>query len=88
MSNKSFEKRWMREFVARLEHRMEYLNINKGELARRAKLTPGTVSNWFHYKNGPTAMNLVKIAKVLAVKPAYLIDFPDSTYEDNTRTED
>lgn len=82
MNKSKFEERWMREFVARLKHRMEYLGITQGELARRAKITSPAINSWFRYKNGPTAMNVVRIARVLAVKPEYLIDFPDSTYDD------
>ena len=80
MDKMSFEEKWMREFVVRLKHRMEYLGITQRELAKRAGITYPAISRWFNYKNGPTAMNLVKIAKVLAVKPEYLIDFPELNY--------
>ena len=82
MNKSTFEEKWMREFVVRLKHRMEYLGISQSELAKRAGITQVAVSRWLHYKNGPTAMHVVKIAKVLAVKPEYLIDFPDSTYDE------
>ena len=82
MDKSTFEERWMREFVARVKHRMEYLGITQRELAKRAGITAPAINSWFRYRNGPTAMHLVKIATVLAVKPEYLIDFPDSTYDD------
>ena len=80
MNNQTFEERWMHEFVARLKHRMEYLGISRRELAKRAGITYDAITKWINYRNGPTAMHLVKIAKVLAVNPQYLIDFPDLTY--------
>ena len=89
MDKMSFEEKWMREFVARLKHRMEYLGITQRELAKRSGLTYVAINRWLHYKNGPTAMNIVKIARVLAVNPEYLIDFPDLNYRDSdTQTED
>ena len=87
MTDQTFEQKWMHEFVVRLKHRMEYLDISQKELVKRTGLSQGAVNRWFHYKNGPTAMHLVKIAKALAVKPDYLIDFPDSTYDDQPEEE-
>lgn len=77
MSNQTFEERWLREFVARVKHRMGYLGITRPELARRSGITTSAIGSWFRYRNGPTAISIVKIAKVLIVKPEYLIDFPN-----------
>ena len=87
LTDPKFEERWLREFAARLRHRMEYLGLNQLELAKRAGITRPTVSAWLTLRNSPTAINIVKIAKVLAVKPEYLIDFPDSTYNDQHEEE-
>ena len=88
MDKSTFEERWMREFVARVKHRMEYLGITQRELAKRAGITAPAINSWFRYRNGPTAMHLVKIATVLAVKPEYLIDFPDLNYCSNEQQEE
>ena len=82
LTDPKFEERWMREFATRLRHRMEYLGLNQMELAKRSGVTRPAISAWLTRRNTPTAINIVKIAKVLAVKPEYLIDFPDSTYDD------
>lgn len=89
MDKSTFEEKWMREFVARLKHRMEYLGISRRELAKRAGITHDAITKWINYRNGPTAVHLVKIAQVLAVKPEYLIDFPELNYRESTeQTED
>lgn len=82
LTDPKFEEKWMLEFAARLRHRMEYLNINSRELAKRAGITGPAITSWLRRETTPTAMNIVKVAKILAVKPEYLIDFPDSTYDD------
>lgn len=88
MNKSKFEERWMREFVARLKHRMEYLGISRYELAKRSGITYDAVTKWLNYRNGPTAMSIVKIAQVLAVKPEYLIDFPELNYRSNEQQEE
>lgn len=87
ITDSKFDEKWLREFAARLRDRMEYLDIRPQELARRTGLTRPAITAWLRLKNTPTATNVVKVAKVLAVKPEYLIDFPDSTYDDHTETE-
>lgn len=73
--NKTFEEKWLREFAARVENRMMYLGLNQTELAKQTKVSNMTVCKWLHGENAPNAINIVRLAHALAVKPSYLIDF-------------
>lgn len=77
INRKIEEKIWAKEFARRLKKRMKELKMKQPELAERTGLTQPTISRYLGSKplHIPSATNVLRIARVLELDVADLIDF-------------
>lgn len=64
---------WKQTFATLLKTRMEYLEIDQAELARRAEISKQAVDTYLRGANAPSSYTLFKLCIVLAVNPDYFM---------------